>query len=111
MNRVMIKKLHIKKGDMVKILSGVHRGEEGKILEIDRRKSRAIVEGKNLVSKHTKPNATHPEGGIVKEEAGIHISNLMLIDPKSGQASRIGRKQNEDGKLVRYYKKSGQEVK
>jgi len=91
----MIKKLHIKKGDMVKILSGVHRGEEGK----------------NLVSKHTKPNATHPEGGIVKEEAGIHISNLMLIDPKSGQASRIGRKQNEEGKLVRYYKKSGQEVK
>lgn len=104
-------KLHIKKGDQVRIISGVHNGEEGQILEIDQKKMRAIVEGKNLVSKHTRPNAAHPEGGIVKEEAGIHISNLMLIDPKSGQPSRIGRKKDDKGNSVRYYKKSGQEIK
>jgi large subunit ribosomal protein L24 len=104
-------KLHIKKGDNVQILSGVHRGEEGQILEIDKKKMRAIVEGKNLVSKHTRPNAAHPEGGIIKEEAGIHISNLMLIDPKSGGPSRIGRKKDEEGNSVRYFKKSGQVIK
>ena len=107
----MASKLHIKKGDNVRILSGVHRGEEGQILEIDNKKMRAIVEGKNLVSKHTRPNAAHPEGGIIKEEAGIHISNLMLIDPKSGAPSRIGRKKDENGKSVRYYKKSGEVIK
>jgi len=107
----MAMKLHIKKGDEVQIMSGVHKGDSGKVLDIDKKKMRAIVEGKNLVSKHTRPNAAHPEGGIVKEEAGIHISNLMLIDPKSGKPSRIGRKKNDDGKTVRYYKKSGQDVK
>ncbi|MFT4985705.1 MAG: large subunit ribosomal protein L24 [Flavobacteriales bacterium] len=106
----MQKKLHIKKGDVVKILTGADRGEEGKVLEINRKKLTAIVEGKKLVSKHTKPNAAHPEGGIVKEEAGIHISNLSLIDPKSKKPSRIGRKEGKEGKLVRYYKKSGEEV-
>ena len=104
-------KLHIKKGDIVHILTGIHRGEEGKILDIDTKKMRAIVEGKNLVSKHTRPNAAHPEGGIVKEEAGIHISNLMLVDPKSGKPSRIGHAKNDKGKSVRVYMKSGQEVK
>jgi large subunit ribosomal protein L24 len=104
-------KLHIKKGDTVHILTGIHRGEEGKILDIDKKKMRAIVEGKNLVSKHTRPNAAHPEGGIIKEEAGIHISNLMLIDPKSGKPSRVGRSADDKGKSVRVYKKSGQEVK
>ncbi len=104
-------KLHIKKGDMVRILAGVHNGEEGQVLEVDLRKMRAIVEGKNLVSKHTRPNAAHPEGGIVKEEAGIHISNLMVVDPKTGQPSRIGRKEDAKGNSVRYFKKSGQEIK
>jgi large subunit ribosomal protein L24 len=104
-------KLHIKKGDTVHILTGIHRGEEGKVLDIDMKKMRAIVEGKNLVSKHTRPNAAHPEGGIIKEEAGIHISNLMMVDPKTGKPSRIGRSTDEKGKSVRVYKKSGQEVK
>ena len=104
-------KLHVKKGDQVRILAGVHRGEEGKVLEVDPQKMRAIVEGKNLVSKHTRPSAAHPEGGIVKEEAGIHISNLMLIDAKSGEPSRVGRMKNDKGQSVRYFKKSGQEVK
>ncbi|NND93306.1 MAG: 50S ribosomal protein L24 [Flavobacteriales bacterium] len=104
-------KLHIKKGDQVRILTGIHRGEEGKILEVDPVKMRAIVEGKNLVTKHTRPNAAHPEGGIIKEEAGIHISNLMVIDSKSGEPSRVGRKKNDKGVSVRYFKKSGQEVK
>ncbi len=106
-----MRKLHIKKGDQVRILSGIHRGEDGKVLELNPAKMRAIVEGKNLVSKHTRPNAAHPEGGIIKEEAGIHISNLMVIDPKSGEPSRIGRKDDEKGNSVRYFKKSGQEVK
>ena len=73
--------------------------------------SRAIVEGVNMVSKHTKPNAKHPQGGIIKKEAPIHISNLMLIDPTSGKPTRIGRKVNSEGKLVRYSKKSGEEIK
>jgi len=107
----MQKKMHIKKGDNVRIISGVHKGDEGNILSIDQKKMRAIVEGKNLVSKHTKPNAAHPEGGIVKQEAGIHISNLMLIDPKGGIPSKVGKKRTEDGKFVKFYKKSGQDVK
>jgi large subunit ribosomal protein L24 len=104
------KKLHIKKGDTVKILAGEHRGEQGQVLRVDRKNMRAIVEGKNLVSKHTRPSAAHPEGGIVKEEAGIHISNLMVVDGK-GQASRVGRKKDENGKLVRYMKKTGEVIK
>ena len=100
-------KLHIKKGDTVKVLSGADNGKTGKITSVDREKGRAFVEGVNLVSKHTKPSATNPQGGIVKREASVHISNLMVIDSK-GQASRIGRKLNKDGKLVRYSKKSGE---
>ena len=73
--------------------------------------NRAIVEGVNMVSKHTKPNAKHPQGGIIKKEAPVHISNLMLIDPTSGKPTRIGRRLNENGKLVRYSKKSGEEIK
>ncbi|NNC82734.1 MAG: 50S ribosomal protein L24 [Flavobacteriales bacterium] len=106
-----MKKLHIKKGDKVRILAGIHRGEEGQVLEVDPKKMRAIVEGMNLVSKHTRPSAAHPEGGIVKEEAGIHISNLMLIDSKTGEPSRVGRKKDDKGNSVRYFKKSGQELK
>lgn len=100
-------KLHIKKGDTVKVLSGADNGKTGKVTSVDREKGRAFVEGINLVSKHTKPSAANPQGGIVKREASVHISNLMVVDSK-GQASRIGRKLNKDGKLVRYSKKSGE---
>ena len=103
----MMSKLHIKKGDTVKVLSGADNGKTGKITSVDREKGRAFVEGINLVSKHTKPSAANPQGGIVKREASVHISNLMVVDSK-GQASRIGRKLNKDGKLVRYSKKSGE---
>ena len=100
-------KLHVKKGDTVKVLSGADNGKTGKITSVDREKGRAFVEGVNLVSKHTKPSAANPQGGIVKREASVHISNLMVVDSK-GQASRVGRKLNKDGKLVRYSKKSGE---
>ena len=103
----MQKKFKIKKGDTVKVLSGADNGKTGKIINVDREKGRAFVEGVNLVSKHTKPSAANPQGGIVKREASVHISNLMVVDSK-GQASRIGRKLNKDGKLVRYSKKSGE---
>jgi large subunit ribosomal protein L24 len=105
-------KLHIKKGDTVKVLSGNSKGQEGKVIEVLIAKSRAIVEGVNMVSKHSKPNAANPQGGIVKMEASIHISNIMVVDPKSGKASRIGRKIDEKtDKLVRYSKKSGEIIK
>lgn len=106
----MQSKIHIKKGDTVKVIAGNAKGQQGKILSIDRSKSRAIVEGLNLVAKHTKPNAANPQGGIVKQEAPIHISNLMLVDGK-GNATRVGRKLNDDNKLVRYSKKSGEVIK
>jgi large subunit ribosomal protein L24 len=107
----MNKKLHIKKGDLVFVNSGEYKGQQGKVLEVFVDKSRAIVEGVNIISKHTKPNAKQPQGGIVKKEAPIHISNLMLVDPSSGKSTRIGRRRNESGKLVRYSKKSGEELK
>lgn len=103
----MMSKLHIKTGDTVKILSGADNGKTGKITAVDLEKGRAFVEGINMVSKHTKPSAANPQGGIVKREASVHISNLMVVDSK-GQASRVGRKLNEDGKLVRYSKKTGE---
>ncbi len=104
-------KLHIKKGDTVYVNAGNSKGQSGKVLEVLVAKERAIVEGVNLISKHTKPNAQSPQGGIVKQEAAIHISNLQPLDPKSGKATRVGRKLNENGKLVRYSKKSGEEIK
>ncbi len=103
-------KIHIKKGDTVKVISGDSKGSQGKVLMVDRDKYRALVEGVNLVSKHTKANAKNPQGGIIKKEAPIHISNLMLLDSK-GNATRVGRKLNDIGKLVRYSKKSGEEIK
>jgi len=105
----MSKKLHIKVGDQVQVISGVDRSEQGKVLSIDTKKNRVFIEGVNMISKHTKPNAAHPEGGIIKQEAGIHISNVMLLS-KDGP-SRVGRKKDSNGKLVRYYKKTGQEIK
>lgn len=105
-------KLHIKKGDTVKVLSGNSKGQEGKVIEVLIAKSRAIVEGVNMVSKHSKPNAANPQGGITKMEAPIHVSNIMVVDPKSGEATRVGRKlDDKTGKLVRYSKKSGEIIK
>ncbi|MGY3215192.1 50S ribosomal protein L24 [Mucilaginibacter sp. HD30] len=104
-------KLKIRKGDLVKVIAGDSKGSQGKIVEIIVDKNRAIVEGANMVSKHTKPNAANPNGGIVKQEAAIHISNLALVDPKTGATTRVGRKKNDAGKLVRVAKKSGEEIK
>lgn len=104
-------KLNIRKGDLVKVIAGDSKGLQGKVLEVLLKENRAIVEGANLVSKHTKPNAANPNGGINKMEAPIHISNLMLVDPKSGDATRIARKRTEDGKVIRIAKKSGEEIK
>ena len=106
---VMQQKLHIKVGDTVKVISGEANGQEGTILSIDRKKMRATVEGVKLMKKHQKPSASNPEGGIIEMEAGIHISNLMVVH--KGEASRVGRKPNKDGKLGRYSKKSGEEIK
>lgn len=104
-------KLHIKKGDTVKVLAGDDKGKQGKVLLVDTEKQRATVEGVNFVSKHTKPNAKNPQGGIIKQEAPLHISNLMVVDSK-GVASRIGRKLDEKTKKsVRYSKKSGEVIK
>jgi large subunit ribosomal protein L24 len=105
----MQQKLHIKVGDTVKVLSGASVGKEGKILTIDRRKMRATVEGVNVIKRHTKPSATNPQGGIVEREAGIHISNLMLVF--NGVATKVGRRMNDQGKLVRFSKKTGEEIK
>jgi large subunit ribosomal protein L24 len=107
----MKKKLHIKKGDTVFVNAGEDRGKKGKVLEILTNKNRAIVEGINLVKKHTKPNAKHPQGGIIEQEAAIHLSNLQVVDPSTGAPTRIGRRLNDKGKLVRYAKKSGEEIK
>ncbi|MBR1871770.1 MAG: 50S ribosomal protein L24 [Bacteroidales bacterium] len=105
-----MKKLHIKKGDTVYVNAGNDKGKTGKVLEVIRDKDRVIVEGINMVSKHTKPNAKYPQGGIIKQEAGIHVSNVQLIDPASGKPTRVGFKM-EEGKKVRYAKKSGEEIK
>ena len=103
-------KLRIKKGDNVIVISGNDKGKTGKVLSVAPAENRAIVEGVNLVSKHTKPNSKAPQGGIIKKEAPIHVSNLSLIDPKSNTATRVGYKV-VDGKKVRYAKKSGEEIK
>lgn len=102
-------KLHIKVGDTVRVISGESKGQEGKILKVDRTKMRAIVEGVNIVKKHSKPSASDPQGGIIEKEAGLHISNLMVV--VKGQATRIGRKLDDKGNLVRYSKKSGEVIK
>ncbi|GLB53339.1 50S ribosomal protein L24 [Neptunitalea chrysea] len=98
-------KLKIKSGDTVKVIAGDHKGQTGTVLKVDREKNKAIVEGLNKVSKHTKPSATNPQGGIVEKEAPIHISNLSLLDPKSNEATRVGFEER-DGKKVRFSKKS-----
>ena len=107
----MQKKIHIKKGDQVIVNTGEYKGQKGRVLDVDRKTSRAIVEGVNMVSKHTKPNANNPQGGITKQEAPVHVSNLNLVDPSSGEGTRVGRKLSDKNKLVRYAKKSGEEIK
>jgi len=104
-------KLHVKKGDNVMVIAGNYKGQSGRVLTIDKEKLRAIVEGVNLISKHTRPNADNPKGGIIKQEAPVHISNLKVID-KSGKPTRTGRKKDEKtGKSVRYSKNSGEVIK
>ena len=100
-------KLKIKSGDTVKVIAGDHKGSEGKVLRVFRDANKAIVEGVNMISKHTKPSAKNPQGGIVKKEAPIHVSNLALLDPKSKQATKVGYKVEGD-KKVRFSKKSNQ---
>ncbi|MCH5172818.1 MAG: 50S ribosomal protein L24 [Bacteroidales bacterium] len=100
----------IKKGDTVYVNAGNDKGKTGKVLSVDPAKQRVIVEGVNVVSRHTKPNAKQPQGGIIKQEAPIHVSNLNLIDPKSGKPTRVGFRVEGD-KKVRYAKKSGEEIK
>lgn len=107
----MAKKMHIKKGDTVIVIAGDSKGQEGRVLSVNYEKNTAIVEGVNLVSKHTKPNAKSPQGGILKKEAPVHISNLLLKDPSTGKPTRIGRRLNNENKLVRFAKKSGEEIK
>ena len=104
-------KLHIKKGDTVHVNSGVDKNKTGRVLKVLVSEKRALVEGINIVSKSTKPNSKHPQGGIIKKEAPIHICKLNPLDPKSGKPTRIGRRLNAEGKLVRYAKKSGEEIK
>ena len=104
-------KMHVKKGDTVLVLSGNDKGKQGKVMSVDVKSQRAIVEGVRIVSKHTRPNADHPQGGIIKQEAPIHISNLMVVD-KSGTPTRVGRKKDEKtGKSIRYSKKTGEIIK
>jgi large subunit ribosomal protein L24 len=104
-------KLHVKKGDNVMVIAGNYKGQSGRVLTVDMEKQRAIVEGVNLISKHTRPNADNPKGGIIKQEAPVHISNLKVID-KSGKPTRVGRQKDEKtGKSVRYSKKSGEVIK
>ena len=108
----MMSKIKIKKNDTVIVTTGNSKGVKGKVIKVYPMGNRAMVEGANLVSKHTKPNAANPQGGIVKQEAKIHISNLVLIDPTSGEATKVGRKMDEkSGKIVRFSKNSGEVIK
>jgi len=107
-----MKKIKIKKNDIVVVITGNSKGKEGKVIKVFPKENKAMVEGVNVISKHTKPNAANPQGGIVKQESKIHISNLMLMDSKSGKPSKIGRRVDQDsGKIVRYFKNSGEVIK
>jgi len=103
-------KMKIKKNDNVIVLSGKDKGKKSRVIAVDPEKNRVLVEGVKIVKRHTKPNAATPNGGIVEKEAFIHASNVALVDPKGGKATRVGRKE-VDGKLVRYAKKSGEVIK
>ena len=103
-------KLKIKSGDNVTVIAGDHKGSEGKVLSVSIEKNKAIVEGVNMIKKHEKPSANNPQGGIVEKEALIHISNLALIDPKSGSATRVGYRTEDNGNKVRFSKKSNEVI-
>jgi large subunit ribosomal protein L24 len=105
------KKLHIRRGDKVVVISGDEKGKTGTVVSVDLNNDKAIIEGLNMVTRHNKPTASNPNGGIVKKEAPIHVSNIALADPKTGKAVKVGRKEDKNGKLVRYIKKSGEVVK
>ncbi|WP_339044274.1 50S ribosomal protein L24 [Cardinium endosymbiont of Tipula unca] len=113
MEKIMKKgcKVHVRTGDQVKILAGKHKNEQGAVLRVFPREYRAIIKGMNIVARHLKPSAGNPKGTIERKEAPIHISNLMLVDPATGQATRVGRRSNEEGKLQRYAKKTGNFIK
>lgn len=104
-------KFKIKSGDLVKVVAGDSKGSQGKVVSVITKKDRVLIEGVNMVTKHQKPSATNPEGGILKVEAPVHISNVALVDPLTGTTTRVGRKLDAQGKLVRFAKKSGQEIK
>lgn len=104
-------KLKIRKGDLVQVIAGDSKGKQGKVLEVVLKDNKAFVEGANIVSRHTKPNAANPNGGIIKKEAPIHVSNLMVVDAKTGKPTRVARQKNAEGKLVRIAKQSGEEIK
>lgn len=106
----MGRKLHIKKGDTVYVITGEYKGQQGRVLEVLTKQDKAIVEGVNMVMKHTKPNAQYPQGGIIKKEAPVHISNLLPVDSSTGEPTRIGRRIDKKGKLVRFAKKSGEDL-
>ena len=103
--------MRIKKGDKVKVIAGAYKGTVAEVKQAFPREGKVIVEGVNMVKKHMKPTQANPDGGIIEKEAPIHVSNLMLIDPKSGKPTKVGRKLNAKGKLVRFAKKSGEEIK
>jgi|SRR6056297_3309745 len=103
-------KIHIKKGDNVQVMTGVSKGATGRVVSVQRDTYRAVIEGVNMVSRHTKPSAASPQGGITKKEAPIHISNLLLVDPTTKKGERVGYKKDADGNSVRYFKKSGEQV-
>lgn len=107
----MRSKTHIKKGDTVIVNTGEYKGHQGKVLEVNRKEHKALVEGANVASKHTKPDSQNPKGGIFKKETPIDLSNLMAVDPSSGEATRIGRKLNDQNNRIRYSKKTGEEIK
>ena len=107
----MQSKLHIKKDDQVVVISGNEKGKSGRVLEVNREKMRAIIEGVNMISLHSKPSAQNPDGGITKKEGSIHISNLLHVDPKDGKPCRIARKIDEKGNKARYSKRSGEVIK
>jgi len=104
------KKLHVKTGDTVKVLAGDERGKTGRIIAVDTDKQKVTIEGLNLVTKHQKPSAQNPQGGIKKVEAPIHASNVMLVDPKTGETTKAARRKNSEGKTERYSKKTGEVI-
>lgn len=108
----MMAKIKIKKNDTVIVTTGNSKGVKGKVIKVYPSKNRAMVEGANMISKHTKPNAANPQGGIIKQEASIHISNLVMVDPKTGETTKVGRRVDEKtGKIIRYSKNTGEVIK